>query len=150
MTEPQSTASLHPLISRLVNEYNYPLLEESSLAAFLAQAGDVVLFCAGDPIQYPECLDVAVILPELEKAVPGQFRYAVCSRDTDPVMQARYGFNRWPTLVFLRDGAYVGIISGVQDWTAYLERIGELLKTPAGRPPAIGIAVNASSAASCH
>ncbi len=110
-----------------------------------------MLFCAGDPVQYPECLDVAVVLPEILGAFPGRFRAGIPAMGMEPAMQARYGFNRWPTLVFLRAGAYVGMISGIQDWAVYLARIQELLATPGSRPPSVGIPVSTpSTAAPCH
>lgn len=142
---------LHPLINRLVNALGYPLLDsETLLDAFGDLPGDAVIFCAGDPVQYPECLDVAVVLPELLHAFPGRFHAAVASRAQEPGLQALYGFKRWPSLVFLRDGAYVGTISGIQDWSVYLSRIQALLATPASRPPSIGIAVANHAASACH
>ena len=146
----QATPTLHPLLARLVTEFHYPLLDESTLAQFTSQDGNTVLFCAGDPIQHPECLDVAVVLPELDKAMPDNIRYALCASSLESTMQARYGFNRWPTLVFLRNGEYVGIISGIQDWSVYLEKIATLLHMPSSRPPSIGIAVSNAHSASCH
>ncbi|HNQ03151.1 MAG TPA: hydrogenase [Thiobacillaceae bacterium] len=143
--------TLHPLIVRLHVEHGYPLLDSGGLEAFSAAAGDTILFCTGDPAQHPECLDVAVVLPELLRAFPGRFRAGIVARDLEPDMQTRYGFTRWPTLVFLRDGAYVGALSGIQDWSVYLGRIQELLVAPARRPPSIGITVHTAAAATtCH
>lgn len=140
---------LHPLIARLVDAFGYPLLGAGNLDAFCDAPGDAVLFCGGDPIQHPECLDVAVVLPEILRAFSGRFRTAVAASDLEPALQARFGFSRWPTLVFLRNGAYVGAISGIQDWSVYLARINELLATPVSRPPSIGVAVSSTSA-TCH
>jgi hydrogenase-1 operon protein HyaE len=140
---------LHPLIARLVDDYGYPLLDQDTLDACIAAPGDTVLFCAGDPLLYPECLDVAVVLPELMRAFSGRFRAAVVSRELEAELQARYGFNRWPSLVFLRDGGYVGVLSGILDWSVYLARIQDLLAAPTARPPSIGIAVSAS-VSHCH
>ena len=141
----------HPLITRLTDDYGYPMLDTVNLDAFCDAPGDAVLFCAGDPVQHPECLDVAVVLPELLRAFPGRFRAAVASTALEPEMQARYGFNRWPTLVFLRDGAYVGALSGIQDWSVYLSRIQDLLAAAPSRPPSIGIAISTQGpAATCH
>lgn len=141
---------MHPLIDRLTVEFGYPRLDAGNLDAFLAAPGDAVLFCGGDPIQHPECLDVAVVLPELLRAHPGRFRAGVAAPALEAELQARYGFNRWPSLVFLRAGAYVGAISGIQDWAVYLARIDALLVAPASRPPSIGIAVSASTSPTCH
>jgi hydrogenase-1 operon protein HyaE len=140
---------LHPLIARLVDDYGYPLLVEANLDACIAAPGDAMLFCAGDPVLYPECLDVAVVLPELMRAFSGRFRAAVVSRELEAELQARFGFNRWPSLIFLRDGGYVGVLSGILDWSVYLARIQDLLAAPTARPPSIGIAVS-SSVSHCH
>lgn len=139
----------HPLIARLVDEFGYPLLNASNLDAFCDAPGDAVLFCGGDPAQHPECLDVAVVLPEILRAFSGRFRTGVIASALEPAVQARFGFSRWPTLVFLRNGAYVGTISGIQDWSVYLARINELLATPASRPQSIGVTVSSASA-TCH
>lgn len=140
---------MHALIIRLVEEFGYPLLAAGNLDAFCDAPGDAVLFCAGDPLQHPECLDVAVVLPEILRAFPGRFRAGVACAELESPLQLRYGFNRWPTLVFLRNGAYIGAISGIQDWSIYLVRIDDLLAAPAGRPPSIGIAVS-TAATACH
>lgn len=141
----------HPLLARLLHECGYPLLDADNLDAFCDAPGDAVIFCAGDPVQHPECLDVAVVLPELMRTWPGRFRAALADPGLEPALQARYGFTRWPSLVFLRDGAYVGVLSGIQDWAVYLARIQELLVSQPGRPPSVGIAVNATAhSAACH
>ncbi len=141
----------HPLIARLIEEFGYPMLVAAELEAFCNAPGEAILFCAGDPAQHPECLDVAVVLPELLRAFPDRFRAGIAAPELEPALQARYGFTRWPTLVFLRGGAYVGMIPGIQDWSVYCERIRELLATPASRPPSIGIPVSAPAvSATCH
>lgn len=141
----------HPLLARLVEDYAYPRLTRDNLAAFSDQPGDSVILCAGDPAQHPEALDLAVVLPELAQAFPGAFRVGVADRALEPDLQARYGLTVWPSLLFLRDGGYVGVLPGIQDWAVYLKRVPELLATPAGRPPSVGIPVSAGGSHSpCH
>jgi len=140
----------HPLVARLVEQFSCPALTDETLETFLAASGDSIVFCGGDPAQYPECLDVAVVLPELQAAFSGRFRVGVATREIEAGLQATYGFQRWPALVLLRDGQYVGAIAGMQDWTVYLARIGELLATPASRPPSVGIPVTSASTSHCH
>jgi hydrogenase-1 operon protein HyaE len=145
---------MHALINRLIEEFGYPLLDADNLDAFCDAPGDAVLFCAGDPVQHPECLDVAVVLPEILRAFPGpsggnQFRAGIACTELESPLQLRYGFNRWPTLVFLRNGAHVGVISGIQDWSVYLARIDALLAAPISQPLSIGVAV-VNTATHCH
>jgi len=54
-----------PLIDRLSEELNYPLLDLSNIDAFLAQHEHSVLFFTQDIVRFPESNDVAVVLPEL-------------------------------------------------------------------------------------
>jgi hydrogenase-1 operon protein HyaE len=121
---------------------------QETFATFCDDTLNAILLCAGDPVQYPETLDIAVVLPELMQAFRGEFQAAIIDKAMEPVVQARFGFNRWPTLIVLRAGGYVGAISGIQDWSHYLERLQELLQAPVRRPP---IAISAApSAAACH
>ncbi|TCJ17176.1 hydrogenase [Parasulfuritortus cantonensis] len=141
----------HPLLDRLAETVGRTLASEADLAALAAEPGDWVLFCGGNPSQFPECLDVAVVLPELLALRPGRLRAAVVAPGLEAAVQARYGFSRWPSLVFLRQGDYVGTLSGMQDWTVFVARLGEMLAAPASRPPGIGIPVAAAqSAHACH
>ncbi len=144
-----SATPLHPMLERLVVSTGRAALAPADLDSYLNEAGDSVLFCGGDPVKYPECLDVAVVLPQLLVAFPGRLRVVVADGETAQVAQARYGFTRWPSLVFLRDGQYVGAISGMQDWPAFLSQVGPLLDKPVSRPPSVGIAVSAP-ASHCH
>lgn len=141
----------HPLVARLTQGLGYPLLDAAGLDAFCEAPGDAVLFCGGDPGAYPETLDVAVVLPKLMRAFPGRLRAGVAATELEPALQARYGFSRWPSLVFLRDGHYLGTLSGVLDWSVYLARIQDLLAGPVVRPPSIGIPLTAAPRPnSCH
>lgn len=140
---------LHPLVAGLVEATGRPLLDAAGLESFLNLPGDRVLFCGGDPARYPQCLDVAVVLPELLAAFPG-LEAAVAGQEVEGVLQARYGFPRWPTLLFLRDGQYVGALCGMQDWPVYLARVAELLATHTSRPPTVSIPATTPATASCH
>lgn len=138
----------HPLLQRLTQHHGYPLLTEDNVSAFCDDTLNTLLLCAGDPTQYPEALDIAVVLPELVQAFRGEFQAAVVDPSLERSMQTRYGFNRWPSLVVLRAGGYVGTISGIQDWSTYLQRLQELQQAPVRRPP---ITISAApSASACH
>lgn len=141
--------ALHPLIARLSEIIGRPLLNAQALDAFLAERGNAVLFCGGDPTRYPECLDVAVVLPELLAAFPDLGRAAVAGPEVWERMQADFGIQTWPALIFLRDGRYVGTIAGMQDWQVYLERVAQLRSAPARRPP-VGVLVTAPHEHHCH
>lgn len=123
----------HPAIARLFREFDLPEVGVDDVDAFLAAGGNSVLFFTEDPKQYPESSDVAAILPELIHAFPGRFRSAVVARESERQLQKRFGFARWPALVFIRDGDTVGAITGVRDWSEFLEKIRSLLESPTRR-----------------
>lgn len=145
MTQAQS----HPLLAKLAETAGWTVRNRADLDALLAQPGDSVLFCGGNPVQYPECLDVAVVLPELLALDRGRMRAAVAAPEMETQLQALYGFTRWPSLVFLRDGGYVGTLSGMLDWSVFVARFKEMRTAGVGRPPTVGIAVT-TAASHCH
>ncbi|MDQ7074178.1 MAG: hydrogenase-1 expression HyaE [Gammaproteobacteria bacterium] len=130
-----------PLIQILYKELGYPLLTEKNLAEFLKQEGTVVLFCSEDPKRFPEANDVAVVLPELVNVFAGQFVPAVVDRSLEKTMKSRYDILIWPSLVFLRQGKFLGKINKIQDWSDYMERIPEILARDAIHNPGVGIPV---------
>jgi hydrogenase-1 operon protein HyaE len=137
---PETTPARHPLLERLVRDCGVPEVDAGSVDAFLATPGDAVLFFSEDPKQHPESADVAVILPELLKSFPGRLRAAFVARASERELQKRYGFARWPALVFLRDGDYVGAITGIHDWDVFLDKVRELLAAPTRREAAAAAA----------
>jgi hydrogenase-1 operon protein HyaE len=144
--EPKSPAGDHPLLQRLRTQYGYPFLDDASLAGFLAQPGEAVLFFVEEPERYRETLDVAVILPELAVASGKPFRVGVLLPEAARPLAPRYGLRRWPALVFLRGGEYLGAIEGLLDWAEFRTETARLLDAPASRPPTIGVSVTATRA----
>ena len=141
-----------PLIQRLARDFGATWVDEQSVADWTAGGGDRVVLLAGDPVRFPEGVDVAAVLPELMKAFPKRFAVAVVPRDSEDAVARRYGSQRWPTLLFFRDGQYVTAIAGMQDWDVYVNGVAAALAMPPSRPPTIGIPVVTQGAAgsSCH
>jgi len=133
----------HPLIQRLLEDYGYPEVNLDNHKDFIGRPGVSVLFFAGDPKSYRETTDVAVVFPELVRAFGGQLRPAVVTRvfEVEQELQRHYGFREFPTLVFLRDGGYLGAISRIRDWSEYLQLITELLAAEPRRAPGFKIPV---------
>jgi hydrogenase-1 operon protein HyaE len=134
-------------------ELGAPALDPQAFDAWAEAPGHALVFFSEDPVMYRETLDVAVIAPELAKAYPGRFRCALLLPDAARAIAVRYGFRRWPALVLLRDGKYVGAIDGLRDWNDYVEALGALLAAEPTRPPSIGIPVTQAGAADaphCH
>lgn len=126
----------HPLLERLRRDCGVPEVDAASIEAFLEAPGDAVLFFSEDLKQYPESADVAVVLPELLAAFRGRLRAAFVARESERELQKRYGFARWPALVFLRGGEHVGTITGIHDWDEYIEKVQSLLAAPTRREAA--------------
>jgi len=117
----------------LLDEFGLAEVGSGDVDAFLSVPGDAVLFFTEDPKQYPESADVAVILPELMQALPGRFRSAVVARASERALQKRFGFARWPALVFVRDGDLVGAITGMHEWGEFVQKAAALLDSPTRR-----------------
>lgn len=146
MTTPtaETRPGVHPLVERLFAQHGCANVDETTLDAFLAAPGHALLFFSENPVQYRETLDLCVILPEIAAAFAGRFRVGVLLPRAARAIAPRYGFLRWPALVMLRDGGYVGAIDGLRDWDEYLVQTARLLEAPVTRAPAIGIAVRAA------
>lgn len=138
-----------PLIENMIEQYEYPVLSEETLDDYINAQQECVLFFTENPKQFPESDDVAMILPEIIKAYGGRLKAAVISTDSQRKIQKKYGFNEWPTLIFLREGKYLGTISRVQDWADYLENINEILASEPKHAPGIGIPVVQASSSQC-
>ena len=140
---PDSTA-LHPLLDQLVTRHGFTRLDADAVDAFIAPPGHALLVFTEDPVRYKEALDLAVIAPEVAQAFPGRFRVGVLFPDVARKVAKRYGFARWPALVLLKHGEYVGAIDGLRNWDEYLEQMQLLLAAGPSRPPCVGIPVNSA------
>ena len=61
----------------------------------------------------------------------------------------RYGAQRRPSLVFVRDGRYVTTVSGMHDWPDFLALVRNALASPTTHAP-IAIQSAGAAASSCH
>jgi hydrogenase-1 operon protein HyaE len=143
-------AGFDKLLQRLRTQSKIALLDSEGLEAFVMQGGDGMVLFTQEPDQQPETWDVAVILPEVLKRFDGRLRAAIIAPELARQEKARFGITRWPALVFVRDGGYVGAIEGMRDWQEYAREISAMLEKPVGRAPSVGIPVMAASGASCH
>jgi hydrogenase-1 operon protein HyaE len=140
------------LIERLVTQFGARWVDAASVDSWAAEGGDRVVLFAGDSVQFPEGLDVAVVLPELQRASPVKFEIGVVAREHEDALARRFGSQRWPTLLFLRDGRYVTTVSGMHDWDIFVDRVAQALAMPVSRAPTIGIPVVGAHAggSACH
>lgn len=150
---PPKASTTPALIEQLVERHGAHWIDEQTVDAWKSGPGDRVLFFAGDAVRFPECLDVAVVLPELQRSFPGRFIVGIARREVEDAVARRFSSQRWPALMFWRDGKYVTVVAGMHDWDVYLTLIEQALAMPTSRLPGIGIPVVAAggdNASSCH
>lgn len=135
------------LVTRLVDREGAVRLDASSFDAFVAAPGEAALFFTEDPARFREVNDLAVILPEIRRAAPRGFRIGVLPPPLANAQAAAWGVRRWPALVFVRAGGWLGNIEGLRDWSEYVSLAGELLAGETRAPPARVIPVAAAAAA---
>jgi hydrogenase-1 operon protein HyaE len=145
--------ALHPLLARLVTQTAASVLDTEAFDAWAAQTGVAMVVFAEDPARTKETLDLAVIVPELHATAGRRFHVALLTPAASRALARRYGFARWPAIVMLRDGKYLGAVDGVRDWDVYVAELSRLMAAEPSRPPSIGIAVKPAGPeadSSCH
>ncbi|QTL04651.1 hydrogenase [Aquabacter sp. L1I39] len=123
---PPPASTLHPLVQRLLACHGYAYAE--ALDA-LADPRDVLLFLPSHAKAHLETPDIAVVLPELVKALdPSGARLtgAVAGPALETELRGALGL-ALPALVVVRSGAVTGSIARMRDWDEYLARLSALL-----------------------
>jgi len=138
----------YPLVAQMFSRHGCVEVGADTIESFLAQPGHALLVFTEDPVRFKETLDLAVIVPQLQRAFPGRFAVGVLLPAAARQVQPRYGFSRWPSLVMVKDGQYVGAIDGLRNWDEYLDGLNALLEAAPTRPPTVGIPVRGAGTAS--
>lgn len=138
------------LIQALIDEQHYTLVTQENVEEFLHGHDDVVLLFTENPRHFPESNDVAVILPELMAQFGDRLTPAVVDESAERALHKRYAFNKWPALVFLRRGQYLGVITGMQNWADFKAEIERILAATPGKAPDFAIPVIAETAKGCQ
>ncbi len=152
---PQTKSGLERITERLQileASHGFPCLaDKAAFDGFIAGTGPALLLFAEDAAKVPESWDLTVILPELAVALGGGLRIGLLGPEAARSLAGRYDIRIWPALLVTRDGAYLGCIEGLKDWSVYARRLPELLAAEPSRPPGIGIPVrSAEPVATCH
>lgn len=121
------------LIDKLLDA-GYPHLGAEEIDFFIAGPGLKVIFVTGDPVRLLDSVDLAVVLPELQRYFNGQLAGAVCQRGAEPAMASRFGADVRPALVFFANGEHLGTIPRVRDWDEYVAKVSEFMKRAASLP----------------
>lgn len=138
-----------PLIQALIDTQQYSVVTKDNIEIFLTEHENVVLFFTENPKNFPESNDVAVILPELLKPFSDRLTPAVVDAELERELHQRYAFDKWPALVFLRGGEYLGVITGMRDWSEFQREFDRVLAATPGKAPAFTIPVVVEAGSSC-
>lgn len=125
---------LSPLLHNIIARASLPVVNTESVDSFLATHPHSMLFFCGDWERLAESNDVAVVLPELLHLSPG-LGLAVVAREAERPLQLRYRFNKFPAIVFSRGEGYLGVITGMRDWSDYGVEIASILSGEVRDPP---------------
>ncbi|BAI75486.1 hydrogenase-1 expression (plasmid) [Azospirillum sp. B510] len=119
---------LPPLVDLLTEVHGYRRLDSADERPWLEDpAADWVVFLPGHGKGNAETADVAVILPELVRALHPRLTPAVAGEAVERALLGLTGMMSLPALVFLRGDRLLGSIPRVRDWDDYLRRIGDIL-----------------------
>jgi len=145
-----TATALHPLIEQLFSKHGFARVGAEEFDQFTDAPGCALLVFTEDPLRYKETLDLAVIAPQIAGAFPGRFRTGVLLPSDARKLAPRFGFARWPALVLVKDGGYVGAIDGLRNWDEYVQEMQRLLEAEPKRAPSVGVAVRSATASGCH
>lgn len=137
------------LLDKLVQNHKLADVDDAGFESFQHAPGNRVVLLLEEPDKVAESWDLAVIFPDLLATTGTRPPAAVSRPQHSAKLQARFGVKRMPALLFLRDGAYVGVVEGLRDWNELVAEFNAMLQAPVSRAPSIGIAVTAA-ASGCH
>ena len=113
--------AVHPLFARLREEAG------ATLETMLEAPGLKMVLFAEDPNLRRETLDIAVIGPELRKALGAAVAsgwYTAVSEGR--ALGARYGIRKFPAVALFRGAEYLGAAEGLMGWDEYIQALVEI------------------------
>lgn len=117
----------HPAFERLFGAEGFRLLREADIEALTKAEGMQLAVFADDPNRMKETIDMAVIAPEIRRALGSAVAGAWFSdMPTGRAMAARWGIRRLPAVALFRSGVYLGAAEGLMNWDAYLKQLAEI------------------------
>ncbi len=137
------------LLDKLIQKHQLIDLDEAGFETFLNGPSDGVVLLTEEPDKVPESWDLSVIFPSLLATTRIQPRAAVSRPEFARSLLIRFGVQRMPALLFIRDGAYVGVIEGLRDWNELVREYHAMLLKPVSRARTIGIAVTTATNTTC-
>jgi hydrogenase-1 operon protein HyaE len=135
--EAERERALQELLARLAAERGIPTVTAAGVDEVAAGTTLAVLHTAA---KSPESWDVAVVLPEVLRSCPGVRAVALTPAES-AVAAPRWGVDKYPSVVVLRDGRYVGVIEGMQDWEPFCQELARLSQAEPRRAPSLRIPI---------
>ena len=111
--------AVHPLFARLREEAGFAEFSGATLETMLEAPGLKMVLFAEDPNLRRETLDIAVIGPELRKALG-----AAVSEGR--ALGARYGIRKFPAVALFRGAESLGAAEGLMGWDEYIQALVEI------------------------
>ena len=128
-----------------LTQTGYRRIDADGLDACAAACDHLLVMLNEDPVKYPEVMDNAVIVPEVLREFPaGTFDVVFADSAESRRIAQRYGIVKYPALLFLRRGDYLGTIVGLMDWPDIVRAFADTLRGAPRRPPSVGIPVAAA------
>lgn len=135
------SAEQHPLFQRLISEHRFELVTEENSDTFIKRGGLTLILFIDDPERMKETTDALVITPELASLFPKIKQKGVVIQPFARKLALTYGFRRWPAVIFLKDGGYLGAVDGLRAWGELIAETDRILKNKVHYPPSVGIEV---------
>lgn len=127
------------LLQRLRSQAKFALLDEEGLESFVMAGGDGMVLFTQEPEQQSEVWNIVAILHEVLKRNGDALRAAVITPELARKEQARFGITHWPSLVFVREGRYVGAVDDLRNLDEFALEIAAMLEKTASIAPSAGI-----------
>ena len=117
----------HPAFLRLWGEAGFLRLTEENLERFTERPGLLLAVFADSPTTFKESIDMAVIAPEIARALEP---HLAGKAFTDPAagraIARRFGLTRLPAAGLFREGELLGALQGLKAWDEYLKGLAEI------------------------
>ncbi len=136
--EAERESALLALLERLATTADLPTVASTDLDAIAATTPCLAVLLTAS--KSPESWDVCVVLPEVLRAVPGVRAVALTPAESTR-LASRYGIDKYPSVVVLREGRYTGVIEGMQDWEPFCTKLAQLAVAEPRKPPSLRIPI---------
>ena len=123
------------ILSRISRNDNIFELTSGNLDEFINGGGERLIFFLDNPIKRREVVDLAVLIPDLSKLTGREVKSGFLREEFSKDLITKYAINFLPAILFLRNGGYLGVISGLKNWGEYQELISEIINLEVSNLP---------------